>query len=63
MEDKTKQCDDKNHRINELENELSAIRLVYKIKDADFERVLNSGILALKGVSEILEEDGDGEIW
>ena len=39
MEEKTKQCTEKNDRINELENELSAIRLVYKIRDVDFERV------------------------
>ena len=39
MEEKTKQCTEKNDRINELENELSAIRLVYKIRDVDFDRI------------------------
>ena len=39
MEEKTKQCGEKNDRINELENELSAIRLVYKIRDIDFDKI------------------------
>jgi hypothetical protein len=39
MEEKTKQCGEKNDRINELENELSAIRLVYKIRDVDFAKI------------------------
>ena len=32
MEDQSKGISEKNERINELENEISAIRLVYKIK-------------------------------
>ena len=39
MEEKTRQCGEKNDRINELENELSAIRLVYKIRDIDFDKI------------------------
>ena len=39
MEEKTKQCQEKNDRINELENELSAIRLVYKIREIDFDKI------------------------